>query len=84
MYEEGNLSHVDTKEENRIGHDNFKSGRLSRSFKEGGGRSCQSTSRRVTLFLRLPRSNGLSGQFPPHCPSVEELRRFQDSADAKP
>lgn len=84
MHQERNLSHVDTKEENRIGHYNFESGRRSRSREKGGRRSCQDTPRRVTLFLRLPRTNGLSGQFPPHRPSVEELRRFQDSADAKP
>lgn len=83
VYEERNYSHVDTKEEDRVGDDNFESGRRSRSFEKGGGCPRKGISRRITLFVRLPRSNGLSGQFPPHRPSVEELHRFQDSANVK-
>lgn len=83
MYEERNYSHVDTKEEDRVGDDNFESGRRSRSFEKGGGCPREGVSRRITLFVRLPRSNGLSGQFSPHRPSVEELRRFQDSANVE-
>lgn len=83
VHEERNYSHVDTKEEDRVGHDKFESGRRSRSFEKGGGCPRKGVSRRVTLFIRLPRSNGLSGQFPPHRPSVEGSHRFQDSTHVK-